>query len=106
MVAFNCAAAHRLDAAVCDPVRALEWAPEAAVEFPAAQQQPSAKPQPEQQAGAAKAGILDKRRRHVGPNLALFFEEDPLHIVRGQGCELFDAEVRHRGRPGAGSCRA
>lgn len=40
-----------------------------------------------------KASILGKRRRHLGPNLALFFEDDPLHIVRGQGCEIFDAEV-------------
>ncbi|KAL4859438.1 Zinc finger CCCH domain-containing protein 40 [Chlorella vulgaris] len=39
-----------------------------------------------------KASILGKRRRHLGPNLALFFEDDPLHIVRGQGCEIFDAE--------------
>lgn len=38
--------------------------------------------------------ILEKRRRHLGPNLALFFEEEPLHIVRGSGCELFDAQVR------------
>lgn len=87
-----------------DPVR-VEWAPEAAVEFSSSLQK---------QAGAAKAAvalnangsalvqpacstsqaILEKRRKHVGPNLALFFQEEPLHIVRGQGCELFDPEVR------------
>ena len=45
-------------------------------------------------AEAAKAEILDKRRRHVGPNLALFFQDEPLHIVEGRGAELFDAQVR------------
>ena len=42
-------------------------------------------------AAAAKAGVLAKRRAHLGPNLALFFEEDPLHMVRGSGCQLFDS---------------
>ena len=43
-------------------------------------------------AEASKAGVLAKRRAHLGPNLALFFQEDPLHIVRGSGCQLFDGE--------------
>jgi hypothetical protein len=43
-------------------------------------------------AAAAKSAVLAKRRAHLGPNLALFFEEDPLHIVRGSGCQLFDGE--------------
>lgn len=40
----------------------------------------------------SKEEILAKRRQHLGPNVALFFKEDPLHIVRARGCELFDAE--------------
>jgi hypothetical protein len=98
--------------AVCDPVRGIEWAPESAMEFPASSDpccpadkrgtkhaEPAARaaaleeePQPSP-SRLAKEGILAKRRLRVGPNLALFFQEDPLHIVRGQGCELFDAEV-------------
>lgn len=33
---------------------------------------------------------------------ALFFQEEPLHIVRGQGCELFDPEVCRSWEPGGG----
>ena len=38
-----------------------------------------------------KEAIQEKRAAHLGPNLATFFADDPLHIVRGRGCELFDA---------------
>lgn len=41
-------------------------------------------------AEAAKAAILAKRRAHLPPNLATFFAEDPLHVVEGRGCQLFD----------------
>jgi ethanolamine-phosphate phospho-lyase len=36
--------------------------------------------------------IVEKRQNLLGPNMALFFAEQPLHIVKGRGCELFDAE--------------
>lgn len=36
--------------------------------------------------------ILATRRRLLGSNMALFFSDDPLHIVKGQGCKLFDPE--------------
>lgn len=49
-------------------------------------------PSSTQQAQHDKEGILEKRRQHVGPNVALFFADEPIHAVRGQGCELFDAE--------------
>lgn len=39
-----------------------------------------------------KEEILEKRKRFLGPNMALFFQEDPLHIVRGEGSRLFDPE--------------
>jgi ethanolamine-phosphate phospho-lyase len=85
-----------------DPVR-VEWAPEAAVEFSGSSQKQAGagKPAVALTADASGAGraaaattqaILERRRKHVGPNLALFFQEEPLHIVRGQGCELFDPE--------------
>lgn len=38
--------------------------------------------------------VLEKRRRHCGPNLALNYSSTPLHIVRGQGAYLYDAEGR------------
>lgn len=102
-------------------------------------------------APSSAQAILEKRRKHVGPNLvrprsswgaaphccqaklpaardlycprcptkhnypkhnepqALFFQEEPLHIVRGQGCELFDPEVRrcglHRAASACGHAR-
>jgi hypothetical protein len=40
----------------------------------------------------ASANILAKRWAHLAPNTALFFPEEPLHVVRGSGAELFDAE--------------
>ncbi|GAB4817668.1 hypothetical protein N2152v2_004714 [Parachlorella kessleri] len=47
---------------------------------------------PAEEGGAlSREEILEKRRRHLGPNVALFFD-DPLHIVAGRGCELFDPE--------------
>jgi ethanolamine-phosphate phospho-lyase len=36
--------------------------------------------------------ILEKRQQLLGPNMALFFADQPLHIVKGRGCELFDSE--------------
>lgn len=85
-----------------DPVR-VEWAPEAAVEYSGSTQRQAGaiKPAveltadasgPGRAAASASQAILEKRRKHVGPNLALFFKDEPLHIVRGQGCELFDPE--------------
>lgn len=42
-------------------------------------------------AGALTAdAILAKRRRFLGPNLATFFPEAPLHITSARGCLLFD----------------
>ncbi|KAL4431001.1 hypothetical protein ABPG75_006257 [Micractinium tetrahymenae] len=101
---------------VRDPIHVAEWVPQAptglctAPPEPAAAK-PTAPPAPLHLAangsaaataaaapsglGSAQldaAGILEKRRRHVGPNLALFFQDEPLHVVRGSGCELFDAE--------------
>ena len=35
--------------------------------------------------------VIEKRRRYLGPNVALFFD-DPLHIVAARGCELYDPE--------------
>lgn len=94
--------------AVCEPVRGIEWAPESAVEFngpvkpsclaDTAGNKPVAP-------DATKDSILAQRRQRVGPNLALFFQEDPLHIVRGRGCELFDAEVRQTTDPWATALR-
>jgi hypothetical protein len=40
----------------------------------------------------ASVDILAKRRAHLAPNTAIFFPEEPLHVVRGRGAELFDAE--------------
>ena len=99
--ALAAAAAHTgalpTPAVLRDPVPLECWAPEAGVDY-GTSLKPPALPQPPAPAQAqeepAAADILDKRRRHLGPNLALFFPEDPLHIVRGQGCELFDPEVR------------
>lgn len=36
--------------------------------------------------------ILAKRQANLGGNMALFFPDEPLHIIKGRGCELFDAE--------------
>lgn len=36
--------------------------------------------------------ILDKRQNLLGPNMPLFFADEPLHIIKGRGCELFDSE--------------
>jgi 4-aminobutyrate aminotransferase-like enzyme len=41
---------------------------------------------------ADKEAIAEKRRRFLGPNCAIFFPDDPLHIVRGRGAELFDPQ--------------
>ena len=38
------------------------------------------------------ASILALRQRHVGPNVALFFKDAPLHVVAARGCTLYDAE--------------
>jgi 4-aminobutyrate aminotransferase-like enzyme len=35
--------------------------------------------------------VLAKRRAVIGPNTTLNYER-PLHIVRGQGCYLYDAD--------------
>ncbi len=61
-----------------DPVR-VEWAPEAAVEFSgSSQKQAAAKPAvaltadasaPSRAAAASSQAILERRRKHVGPNL-------------------------------------
>ena len=40
----------------------------------------------------ATTDIVEKRQGLLGPNMALFFADEPLHIVKGQGCELFDPE--------------
>lgn len=37
--------------------------------------------------------VLQQRRKHYGTNAALSYE-DPLHIVHGEGCYLYDAEGR------------
>jgi hypothetical protein len=36
--------------------------------------------------------IIERRNNLLGPNMALFFADQPLHIVKGRGCELFDSE--------------
>ena len=36
--------------------------------------------------------ILAQRQSALGGNMALFFPDEPLHIVKGRGCELFDPE--------------
>lgn len=89
---------------VRDPVRSLVWAPEAGVAFagsrPRSTEHEAAvqpEPEPEPAGGeaaheASDAAILARRRAHLGPNLALFFADAPLHIVRGRGCELYDAQ--------------
>ena len=37
------------------------------------------------------AEVLAKRRTHIGPNTTLNYK-NPLHIVRGEGCHLYDAD--------------
>ena len=37
------------------------------------------------------AEVLAKRRTHIGPNTTLNYK-NPLHIVRGEGCRLYDAD--------------
>lgn len=39
------------------------------------------------------ASILEKRQKHLGPSLSLSYEK-PLHLVRGIGAYLYDAEGR------------
>ena len=34
---------------------------------------------------------MAKRRAHIGPNTTLNYSK-PLHIVRGEGCHLYDAD--------------
>lgn len=36
--------------------------------------------------------IIEKRQNLLGPNMALFFADEPLHIIKGSGCELIDSE--------------
>lgn len=76
-----------------DPIRSLEWAPDAGVAYEPDQKPAAALEQPQQQvaltadasSGAAAAGaaadpadatsaILAKRRAHLGPNMTLFFQ--------------------------------
>lgn len=85
-----------------NPTLAQEaWLPGLPLAPPLPQRPPLTPAQPDEdteQDGPAEAGlcreeILARRRQHVGPNVALFFDE-PLHIVRGAGCELFDPEGR------------
>lgn len=35
--------------------------------------------------------VLSKRRAHIGPNTTLVYKR-PLHMVRGEGCRLWDAD--------------
>lgn len=35
--------------------------------------------------------VLAKRRAHIGPNTTLVYKR-PLHMVRGEGCRLWDAD--------------
>ncbi|BDA49941.1 Ethanolamine-phosphate phospho-lyase [Coccomyxa sp. Obi] len=35
--------------------------------------------------------VLAKRRQHIGPNTTLVYKR-PLHMVRGEGCRLYDAD--------------
>lgn len=37
--------------------------------------------------------VLSARLRHYGPNTALHFAAQPLHMVRGQGQYLYDAHA-------------
>lgn len=37
--------------------------------------------------------LIDKRRRLLGPNMSLFYD-DPVHLVRGQGVWVYDADGR------------
>ncbi len=37
--------------------------------------------------------LIDKRRRLLGPNMSLFYD-DPVHLVRGQGVWVFDVDGR------------
>lgn len=41
------------------------------------------------QPSCSSSDVLQMRRKHYGKNAALSYEE-PLHIVRGQGCYLYD----------------
>ena len=42
---------------------------------------------------ADNAELTERRARLLGPNVATFYDE-PVHIVRGQGVWLWDAEGR------------
>jgi ethanolamine-phosphate phospho-lyase len=35
--------------------------------------------------------VLAKRKKHIGPNTTLVYKQ-PLHMVRGVGCRLYDAD--------------
>lgn len=35
--------------------------------------------------------VVAKRRQHIGPNTTLVYKR-PLHMVRGEGCRLYDAD--------------
>ncbi len=39
------------------------------------------------------AALLDRRKRALGPNLPTFYD-DPVHLVRGQGTRVWDADGR------------
>lgn len=38
---------------------------------------------------SSTTSVLQQRQKHYGPNAALSYEQ-PLNIVRGQGCYLYD----------------
>lgn len=44
-------------------------------------------------ADATTASILCQRRQMLGPNTALFFPEQPIHIIKAKGCLLYDEEI-------------
>ena len=48
---------------------------------------------PRHEAGLDPAEVLDRRRRHTGPSLSLSYRQ-PLAVVRGRGCWLFDKSGR------------
>ena len=43
---------------------------------------------------ASIASLIERRERLLGPGNPLFYEEDPVHLVRGEGVWLFDADGR------------
>ena len=42
--------------------------------------------------GLSRAQVLAHRQRHLSPNLSLSFAANPLCIVAGRGCYLYDAD--------------